>query len=33
LGALSIPEEAWAELMALSYSTEDPEATRDYKLG
>ena len=28
-----IPEEAWAELMALSYSTDDPEATRDYKLG
>jgi D-threo-aldose 1-dehydrogenase len=28
-----IPEEAWVELMALSYSTEDPEATRDYKLG
>jgi D-threo-aldose 1-dehydrogenase len=28
-----IPEEAWAELMALSYSTEDPEAMRDYKLG
>jgi D-threo-aldose 1-dehydrogenase len=28
-----IPEEAWAELMALSYATEDPEATRDYKLG
>ena len=28
-----IPQEAWAELMALSYATEDPEATRDYKLG
>jgi D-threo-aldose 1-dehydrogenase len=28
-----IPDEAWAELMALSYATEDPEATRDYKLG
>jgi len=28
-----IPEEAWAELMALSYSSDDPEATRDYKLG
>ena len=28
-----IPEEAWAELMGLSYSTDDPEATRDYKLG
>ena len=33
LGALSIPDEAWVELMALSYATEDPEATRDYKLG
>jgi D-threo-aldose 1-dehydrogenase len=28
-----IPEEAWAELMALGYSTDDPEATREYKLG
>jgi D-threo-aldose 1-dehydrogenase len=28
-----IPEAAWAELMALSYSSDDPEATRDYKLG
>ena len=28
-----IPEEAWAELMALPYATDDPEATRDYKLG
>jgi D-threo-aldose 1-dehydrogenase len=28
-----IPEEAWAELMALTYAKEDPEATRDYKLG
>jgi D-threo-aldose 1-dehydrogenase len=28
-----IPDEAWAELMALNYATEDPEATRDYKLG
>jgi D-threo-aldose 1-dehydrogenase len=28
-----IPDEAWAELMALSHATEDPEATRDYKLG
>jgi D-threo-aldose 1-dehydrogenase len=28
-----IPEEAWAELMALSYATDDPEATREYKLG
>jgi D-threo-aldose 1-dehydrogenase len=28
-----IPEEAWRELMALGYSTDDPEATRDYKLG
>ena len=28
-----IPEEAWAELMALPYATDDPEATRDYKVG
>ena len=28
-----IPPEAWEELMALPYVTEDPEATRDYKLG
>jgi D-threo-aldose 1-dehydrogenase len=28
-----IPQEAWVELMALTYSTDDPEATRDYKLG
>jgi D-threo-aldose 1-dehydrogenase len=28
-----IPEDAWAELMALPYSTDDPEATRDYKPG
>ncbi|HLX99418.1 MAG TPA: aldo/keto reductase, partial [Roseiarcus sp.] len=27
-----IPEEAWAELMALPYATDDPEATRDYKV-
>ena len=31
--AAPIPEEAWAELMALDYATDDPEATRDYKLG
>ncbi len=28
-----IGEEVWEELMALPFSTEDPEATRDYKLG
>ena len=28
-----IPEAAWAELMALPYATDDPEATRDYKPG
>lgn len=28
-----IPDEAWAELLALSFSTDDPEATREYKLG
>ena len=26
-----IPEEAWKELLALPFSTDDPEATRDYK--
>ncbi len=31
--AAPIPDEAWAELMALPYATDDPEATRDYKLG
>jgi D-threo-aldose 1-dehydrogenase len=28
-----IPEAAWRELMALSFATDDPEATRDYKPG
>jgi D-threo-aldose 1-dehydrogenase len=28
-----IPEAAWAELMGAPFSTDDPEATRDYKLG
>ena len=28
-----VPNDAWTELMALSPSTDDPEATRDYKLG
>jgi D-threo-aldose 1-dehydrogenase len=28
-----IPEPAWRELMALSFATDDPEATRDYKPG
>src|SRR5271169_5641177 len=28
-----IPEAAWAELMALPYAADDPEATRDYKPG
>ena len=28
-----ISAEAWEELLALPYSTDDPEATRDYKLG
>ena len=27
------PEAAWDELMSLPFSTEDPEATRDYKPG
>jgi D-threo-aldose 1-dehydrogenase len=29
----SIPDAMWAELNALPYATDDPEATRDYKLG
>lgn len=29
--AVHIPEEAWAELMAVPFETRDPEATRDYK--
>lgn len=28
---LTIPEQAWAELMALPFEARDPEATRDYK--
>ena len=28
-----IPDAAWQELMALPFSTDDPEATRDYKPG
>lgn len=28
-----IPEDAWKELLALPFSTDDPEATRDYKPG
>jgi D-threo-aldose 1-dehydrogenase len=28
-----IPEAAWAELLAAPFSTDDPEATRDYKPG
>jgi D-threo-aldose 1-dehydrogenase len=28
-----IPEAAWSELAAAPFSTDDPEATRDYKLG
>ena len=31
--AWPIDDEAWAELRALPYSTDDPEATRDYKPG
>ena len=31
--AWPIDDEAWAELTALPYSTDDPEATRDYKPG
>ncbi len=31
--AWPIGEEVWAELAALPFSTDDPEATRDYKLG
>jgi D-threo-aldose 1-dehydrogenase len=28
-----IPEQVWDELLALPWSSEDPEATRDYKPG
>jgi D-threo-aldose 1-dehydrogenase len=28
-----IPDAAWKELMALTYASDDPEATRDYKPG
>lgn len=31
--AAPIPEEAWAELMALAFAVDDPEATREYRLG
>jgi D-threo-aldose 1-dehydrogenase len=31
--AWRIPNEAWDELLALPFSLDDPEATRDYKLG
>jgi len=31
--AWPIPPEAWDELMALPFSTDDPEANRDYKPG
>jgi D-threo-aldose 1-dehydrogenase len=29
--AHAIPEDAWAELLALPFSMDDPEATRDYR--
>ena len=31
--AFPIPEDAWAELLALPWATDDPEATRAYKPG
>jgi D-threo-aldose 1-dehydrogenase len=31
--AYPVPEALWAELAAFEYATDDPEATRDYKLG
>lgn len=31
--AWPVPEAVWAELAALPYATEDPEATRQYSLG
>ena len=31
--AWPIGEEVWAELLALPFATDDPEATRDYQLG
>lgn len=30
---LPIPEDAWKELLALPFSSDDPEATRDYRSG
>lgn len=29
----AVPDALWADLAELSFSTDDPEATRDYKLG
>ncbi len=31
--AFPVPEAVWEELAALPFATDDPEATRDYKLG
>ena len=31
--SFAVPKACWAELMALPFATDDPEATRDYKLG
>jgi D-threo-aldose 1-dehydrogenase len=31
--AFPIPDAVWAELDALPFATDDPEATRDYRLG
>ena len=31
--AAPIPDAAWKDLSALPFGTDDPEATRDYKLG
>ena len=28
-----IPEDAWIEILSLPFSINDPEATRNYKLG
>jgi D-threo-aldose 1-dehydrogenase len=31
--AWPIPETVWNELMAVDFSTDDPETTREYTLG
>jgi len=33
MGGVPIPEAMWEELKATPFSTDDPEATREYKPG